>query len=170
MYKDVFISYSRKDEAIADKICAALDTAKISYFIDRQGISGGAKFVQVIVETIPNCKAFLYLASANSYRSKSVNRELHYASDETSIAILPYIIDNTVMPDGVKYYIGQQNIRNIKEHPIDTTLVDDICILVGKKRGMAIDISALETEETPEDIFKKGKKYYDKKEYKEAVK
>ncbi|MBP3254388.1 MAG: toll/interleukin-1 receptor domain-containing protein [Bacteroidales bacterium] len=45
---DVFISYSRKDTAVADKICAAFDRNNISYFIDRQGIAGGAEFPESI--------------------------------------------------------------------------------------------------------------------------
>ena len=44
MAYDVFISYSRKDTAIADKICKALDKAGITYFIDRKGINGGMEF------------------------------------------------------------------------------------------------------------------------------
>ena len=38
MQYDVFISYSRKDTAVADRICQAFDAVDISYFIDRQGI------------------------------------------------------------------------------------------------------------------------------------
>ena len=45
---DVFISYSRKDMAVADRICAAFDKAGISYFIDRQGIGGGMEFPREI--------------------------------------------------------------------------------------------------------------------------
>ena len=43
---DVFISYSRKDTEVADKICSALDRAGLSYFIDRQGIGGGWSSLQ----------------------------------------------------------------------------------------------------------------------------
>ena len=35
---DVFISYSRKDSAIADEICKAFDQVGITYFIDREEI------------------------------------------------------------------------------------------------------------------------------------
>lgn len=34
----VFISYSRKDGRIADRICEELDKAGITYFIDREAI------------------------------------------------------------------------------------------------------------------------------------
>ena len=39
MKYDVFISYSRKDTNIANRICQALDKANINYFIDKQEIS-----------------------------------------------------------------------------------------------------------------------------------
>lgn len=45
---DVFISYSRKDSAMADRICQVLDQHQISYFIDRERIGGGLRYAKVI--------------------------------------------------------------------------------------------------------------------------
>ena len=50
MKYDVFISYSRKDTPIADKICAAQDQQDITYFIDRKGIGGGMGFPSVLAD------------------------------------------------------------------------------------------------------------------------
>ena len=47
---DVLISYSRKDTAIADRICAAFDKTGISYFIDRQCADGGFEFPVVLAK------------------------------------------------------------------------------------------------------------------------
>lgn len=44
----VFISYSRKDSRIADRICEELDKAGITYFIDREAIKGSVDFPDVI--------------------------------------------------------------------------------------------------------------------------
>ena len=52
MKYDVFISYSRMDTAIADRICAAFDKVGITYFIDRQSIGGGFEFPVVLAEAI----------------------------------------------------------------------------------------------------------------------
>ncbi|MDE6383142.1 MAG: toll/interleukin-1 receptor domain-containing protein [Paramuribaculum sp.] len=144
MHKDVFISYSRKDTAIADKICAALDNANISYFIDRDGISGGAEFQKILAEAIQNCKVFLYLASTNSYASKYAKKEVSFALKKCEQAILPYIIDDAEMPAEMELNFADLNCRNLKEHPIDTTLLDDICTLVGKEmEAKATDTAAL---------------------------
>lgn len=170
MSMDVFISYSRKDTPIADKICAALDNAKISYFIDRKGISGGAEFYKILAEAILNCKVFLYLASANSYTSKYAKKEVAFALNMRAQAIIPYIIDDAEMPMDLVLGFADLNCRNIKEHPIHTTLINDICILVGKERVTPSATTAPTLEETPEQLYQKGKKYYDKKDYTEAIK
>lgn len=60
MQYDVFISYSRKDTPIAEKICKALDDANITYFIDRQGIGGGLEFPKVIANAILESRLFLF--------------------------------------------------------------------------------------------------------------
>ena len=59
---DVFISYSRKDTNVANRICKAFDDAGITYFIDRQGIGGAYEFPAVLAEAIMSSKIFLYLA------------------------------------------------------------------------------------------------------------
>lgn len=41
---DIFISYSRKDSAVVDKICSALDKYELSYFRDTEGIAVGHNF------------------------------------------------------------------------------------------------------------------------------
>jgi hypothetical protein len=65
--------------AVADRICKAFDEAGITYFIDRQGISGGFEFPEVLASAIIECKVVLYLASKNSYASKFTNSELTFA-------------------------------------------------------------------------------------------
>ena len=49
---DVFISYSRRDYAIADKIVTALNAGGFTYFRDQQGIASGSDFLQSIIDAI----------------------------------------------------------------------------------------------------------------------
>ncbi|MBR2026925.1 MAG: TIR domain-containing protein [Alistipes sp.] len=134
MAHEVFISYSRKDMAVADRICEAFDKAGISYFIDRQGISGGIDFPEVLANAIIECKVVLYLASKNSYASKFTNAELTFAFNEKSKnSVLPYIIDGSSMPPALRFVFAGVNWRNIKDHPIETTLVADILRMLGRE-------------------------------------
>ena len=135
MKYDVFISYSRKDTAVADRICAAFDRAGISYFVDRQDISGGFEFPVVIAEAILGSSIILFLASKNSYESKFTNAELTFAFNEKpKNSILPYIIDGSTMPPALRFVFSSINWRTIESHPIDTVLVDDVLNLIGRQR------------------------------------
>lgn len=128
---DVFISYSRKDAAIADQICAALDDQGISYFIDRQSISGGLEFPKVLAEAINGCRIMLYLASLNSYKSKFTNNEVTFAyTEKPEGSILPYIIDGSRLPTEQRLVLANVNIRTIEDHPIQTVLMQDLCKLL----------------------------------------
>lgn len=130
---DVFISYSRKDTAIADRVCAAFDKAGISYFIDRQGIGGGMEFPRVLAEAIVGCRKFLFLASANSYVSKFTNSEITFAFNKKSKdSILPYRIDRSEIPIELEFVFCNINWRNIEEHPVETVLVRDILQMLGR--------------------------------------
>lgn len=131
---DVFISYSRKDTIIADKICNALDKVGITYFIDRQGINGGMEFPEILANAILDAKLFLYLASENSYTSKFTNSEITFAFNEKQKnSILPYIIDGSKMPVQMRFIFSGINWRTIENHPIETTLVNDLLSLLDKR-------------------------------------
>lgn len=134
MKYDVFISYSRKDTATADRICAAFDRAGISYFIDRQGIAGGMEFPQVLADAIEESTLFLFLASENSYQSKFTNNEVLYAFNEKpSNSLLPYVIDGSRLPKSLRFSFASINVRNIEEHPVEPVLVDDVLRLLGRE-------------------------------------
>ena len=148
---DIFISYSRKDSAIADQICAALDSAGITYFIDRQGIGGGFEFPAVLAENIVNSQIFLLLASKNSYESKFTMNEIVFAfNKKPKNAILPYIIDNSSLPISLEFVFAGINWRNMTDHPIDPTLVDDLLKLLGRERvNKVVEDAEVATETTP---------------------
>lgn len=154
MNYDVFISYSRKDTIIADRICEAFDKVGIVYFIDRQGIGGGLEFPKVLAENIINSKLFLLLASENSYNSKFTTSEIIFAfNKKPKNCIIPYIIDQSSLPLDLEFVFAGVNWRNIDNHPIEPTLVADVLKLLQR-----------EAEVKPEPISTKSYKvgdYYD---------
>lgn len=163
MKYDVFISYSRKDTEIANKICAAFDSVGITYFIDRKGIAGGMEFPSLLAKAIRESQLFLFLASENSYLSRYTGNEVQYAWNKLPPnSLVPYIIDNSSLPEDMQFTFAKVNIRNSKEHPVDPILVDDILSLLGKERPVVIETSAeendfLEKESNPdEDSESKG--------------
>lgn len=176
MKYDVFISYSRKDTATADKICVALDRAGISYFIDRQGIGGGLEFPKVLAENIIESRIFLLIASNNAYQSKFTTNEIVFAfNKKPKNAILPYIIDNSALPLDLEFVFAGINWRTIGSHPIEPTLVDDLLNLLGRKRVQK-PVSLPDTPQvSPTEAYKTGDDYYfgrngKTQSYEEAVK
>ena len=135
MKYDVFISYSRKDTAIADQICAAFDKAGISYFIDRQGIGGGMEFPKVLANNILDSQIFLFIASKNSYESLFTDREITFAfNKKRGEKLLPYIIDDAPFPKHLELIFASNNWRRLAEHPIEPVLIDDVFRLLGKEK------------------------------------
>ena len=172
MKYDVFISYSRKDTAIADRICSAFDKAGITYFIDRQSIGGGFEFPVVLAEAIIDSQVTLFLASKNSYDSKFTNAELTFAFNEKpKNSILPYIIDGSTMPPALRFVFSSINWRTIESHPIETTLVSDILTMLGRKATTVKAAAKTSSSKSPTAaaMNDKGVEAYNKGDYAEAV-
>ena len=157
MKYDVFISYSRKDSEVANRVCEAFDRAGINYFIDTQEIGGAFEFPVIIAEAILECGVVLFLASKNSYESKFTNAELTFAFNEKpKNSVLPYIIDGSTMPPAMRFVFSSINWRNIDTHPIEPILVDDILQLLGRNPNEKKSIVTLE-----EKVYKVGDLYDD---------
>ena len=170
MAYDVFISYSRKDTEIADRVCAAFDKAGISYFIDRQGIAGGMEFPKVLAPAIKESKVFLLLASENAYQSAFTTSEINYAlNKKQGKNLLPYIIDGSVLPDYMELVFSRTTWRTLREHPIDTVLVDDVLRLLGRTRKAANPTPHKYSQQELEELNRKGDEYYDAKQHEKAV-
>lgn len=127
---DVFISYSRKDSVIADVLCECLDRCRITYFIDKECISGGKDFAKEITDAMLVSRIFLFIASKNSYESMYSINEVQFFrekfKDKKDRMIIPYLIDGAVMPKELDFILGTINKLNINEHPIDSYLIQNI--------------------------------------------
>lgn len=154
---DIFISYSRKDSAIADEICKAFDRVGITYFIDRKGIGGGNEFPLELATSILNSQVFLLLGSKNSYESKYTNAEIHFAfKKKQQKSILPYILDDTPMPLEIDFILSTINWRKYQEHPINTILVDDVLKLLGRERPTELVRKDANIEQAKQEALPKG--------------
>lgn len=117
---DVFISYSTKDyltlstagtaNVILD-IQAALDEAGITYWIDKQGLSGGVVYPQEIAKQIYNCKVFVFLSSKNSNESTWTMNEIATAQSYGK-TIIPVRVDNSQFAPAIMIYVaGLQHVN-----------------------------------------------------------
>ena len=90
----------------------------------------------MLANAILDSKIVLYLASENSYKSKFTNSELTFAYNEKpKNSILPYIIDGSNMPPALRFVFSSINWRTKETHPIETVLLKDILLLLGKSEA-----------------------------------
>lgn len=81
MKYDIFISYSRKDTEIIDRIEQELALYNISCFIDRSGINPGEDYAEVISKALFESELMLFVWSENSNQSKETANEVALAID-----------------------------------------------------------------------------------------
>lgn len=95
MKYDVFISYSRKDALIAEKLADTLQGIGFKVWYDQKGILSGDTFKRVIVNAISDSMIVLFLSSINSNRYSSwTAKEVGIAIEEHK-KIIPIRLDNT---------------------------------------------------------------------------
>jgi len=128
MKYDVFISYSRKDTAVVDKIYQTLTADGLTCFIDRTGIDGGADFPIVITQGILDSRLLLFIASKNSYDSDFTKKELTFAvTNKGSSFIFPLIIDGTPLPKSLEFLLSDINWRSLSSsYSIEKELLAEV--------------------------------------------
>ena len=77
---DVFISYSTKDQQIADKVCKYLEERGLRCFISSRDIPKGVEWPSALAAALKASRLFLAIFSNNYNLSMQVNKELTIAS------------------------------------------------------------------------------------------
>ncbi len=94
----IFISYSRKDLAFAQKIVDALAANNLDTWIDWKSIPKGEDWEQEIYRGIEEADAFLFLISPDSVVSEMCNKEIVHAY-KNGKRILPIVLRDTNKKD-----------------------------------------------------------------------
>ena len=77
---DVFVSYSREDEAAAFLLCDELDKSKTSYFLDQRLIEAGDEWVNRIKSAMERTSYFALIYSDSANKSTYVRQEVELAA------------------------------------------------------------------------------------------
>lgn len=105
MKHQVFISYSRKDQEVADYLCDFLKENDIEYWIDKEGIFSSSNYKELIVDAIEVSKAVIFISSVNSNSSINVIREIGYAVNMNK-PILPLKLDDAQYAKSIRLDIS----------------------------------------------------------------
>jgi hypothetical protein len=79
MPKDIFISYSRRDQEFVTRLASDLDAQVAGVWFDQSAIQLGEKWHDEIMEGIRDCKAFILVLSPDAVESKYVREEVNKA-------------------------------------------------------------------------------------------
>lgn len=131
---DVFISYSSKDQKVADNIVSTLEDYGVKCWIASRDIPQGTFWADAIDQAISRAKIFLIVVGENSISSLQVPKELGLAitSCET---IIPYRIDKSELKGAFRYYLSDCQWFNgqAKNQADMENLANSVCEILGKE-------------------------------------
>ncbi|MBQ9746459.1 MAG: toll/interleukin-1 receptor domain-containing protein, partial [Clostridia bacterium] len=135
MEHDVFISYSFKDQAIAEKIVNTLTSIYgLTCWICTREIRGGEKYKERIVEAIDEAEVVVLIVSENSVVSKEIPKEVGLALEDGK-TVVPFKIDQSRIKGEMRYDLMGTNWIDGSEPPVDDRideLAEHICMILGK--------------------------------------
>lgn len=104
MAHDVFISYSARDKAVANAVCATLESRKIRCWIAPRDVPPGESWVGALIDAIGESRVFVLVFSDGANKSSQVLREVGEAVDK-GIPIIPFRIEDVPPSKEMGYYI-----------------------------------------------------------------
>ena len=79
MFKEIFISYSRRDQEFVTRLASDLNAQVAGVWFDQSSIQLGEKWHDEIMEGIRDCKAFILVLSPDAMESRYVHEEVNKA-------------------------------------------------------------------------------------------
>ena len=101
----IFISYSSKNQKIANDLCRYLEQQGIRCWIAPRDIPSASNYAGEITRAIKSADRFLLLYSKDAGKSEHVKNEINLAINNSK-QILPYCLDNSPYDDDLEYYLS----------------------------------------------------------------
>ncbi len=132
---DVFISFSFKDQAIAETIVnQLLNKYRISCWICTQDIRAGENYKKVIVKAITDAKILLMIQSESSMLSVEVPKEVSIALTKNK-TVIPFVIDNSELSEDLEYDLLTVQRIDARRPTLDDRIEElarQICSILGR--------------------------------------
>lgn len=105
MARDVFISYSSLDAAIADAVCAGVEEEGVGCWIAPRDILPGREWADAIIDGINGARTLVVVLSARSNDSVQVAREVERATSK-GIPVIPFRIEDVKPTKSMEYFLS----------------------------------------------------------------
>ena len=121
MAHDVFISYSAGDKAVAEEVCATLESRNIRCWIAPRDVLPGTEWAEAIVDAIDESRVFILVLSSVSNSSPQVIREVGRAASK-SIPIVPLRIDDVTPSKAMEFFVSSHHFLDAQTPPLEKHL------------------------------------------------
>jgi len=121
MAHDVFISYSAKNKATGDAVCATLESSGIRCWIAPRDVVPGMEWSECIIEAIEQARVMVLIFTADANASPQIRREVERAVNR-GVAILPLRIENVMPGRALEYFIGNVHWLDALTPPFEAHL------------------------------------------------
>lgn len=152
--QDIFISYSRQDIEVVDKICKHLEANGITYFRDIFDIAISNIFPQTLADGILSSKLVLFIASQHSFASNYTSKEVTFAY-QNHITILPLAVDDTPMPTRYSFMFSDVQCLSLTNTPIQR-LMEDIKKVLSEHNDTNQPAQQIQVAQPKMSVAKKG--------------
>jgi len=135
-HHDIFISYSHDDKAVADAICATLESNNIRCWIAPRDVLPGEDYPAAIINAIERGRIMVLVYSSKSNNSDHVTRELTKAVSSGAI-IIPFRIEDIPLSKNMEYLIGIPHWLDALTPPLEQhidKLVQTVKVLLTKAK------------------------------------
>ena len=102
MSTPVFISYSSKDQDIAETICQALEGRGLECWISSRDVHPGENFQEAIVKALRAARVMMLVFTANANNSDEIKKELVLAGRHR-VTIVPVRVEDVIPNDAFTY-------------------------------------------------------------------
>ena len=117
---DVFISYSRKDQAFVKKLFDALADQSREAWVDWEGIPPTSEWLTEVYAAIDAANAFIYIISPDSTSSEICQLELMHAINQNK-RLIPVLLKE-VEPEKLHEQVRKINWLRMDEGSVDSSL------------------------------------------------
>ena len=105
MSAPIFISYSSKDQQIAETIYQALEARGIGCWIASRDVRPGENFQEAIVKALRSAKVMLLVFTSNANNSDEIKKELVLAGRHR-VTVVPVRVEDVVPNDAFAYELA----------------------------------------------------------------
>ena len=121
MAHDVFISYASGDKAVADAVCATLESHDIRCWIAPRDVLPGLHYGEAIIDAIHECRIMVLVFSSKANLSGHIPKEIERAVSQGS-TIMPLRIEDVLPAKSLDYFIGGVHWLDALTPPLEAHL------------------------------------------------